>query len=208
MQFLETPMKLATFLAAAALSVPLAGHAGVIYEWRALGGGTPEDISLRLEFSQQAVDSGAFSFQLPYLDAATSYPDSGLVSLHYSFPGSSQPMQYRPQEERFRGGLGMLDMALRFEPGGYLSGWIRANDQNSDFSIGSSGTVFTFLRADSDQGMPGAGCGWTTGVACFGATGYLQALSQGVRREVPEPRTLGLLGLGAFGLFAARRRAS
>ncbi|QOY92384.1 PEP-CTERM sorting domain-containing protein [Massilia sp. UMI-21] len=199
-------MKLASLIAAAAcLLVPLTGHAGVVYQWRPLDGNPPLDFALKLEFTRQAVDSGSFSFQLPYMDSAPSYPELGLVAFQYAFPGMGMPMDYRPQEQQFRSGLGMLDMELRFEAGGYLSGWIHANDQNSHIMLQSSGALFTVLDANSDEGMEGAGCGWTTGLPCSGATGFLQGVQQQNGQAVPEPRTLALFGLGILGLFGSRR---
>ncbi|MEX5744859.1 PEP-CTERM sorting domain-containing protein [Massilia sp. X63] len=202
-------MKLASLVAAAAcLLLPLAGHAGVIYEWRPLDGNTPQDITLRLEFTQAAVDGGAFSFSLPSFDMAPSYPDLGLIAFHYAFPGLSEAMDYRPREQQFRYGLGALDLNLRFETGGFLSGWIRANDQNSHIVLQSVGTLFTVLDANSDAGMAGAGCGWPGSPSCSGATGYLQARQAGpAAQAVPEPHNIALLGLGALVLFGARRRA-
>ncbi len=197
-------MKIASVLAAAAcLLIPLASHAGVIYEWRPANDGTPRDIGLRLEFSQQAVDSGAFSFFVPDGDFAASYPDSGLLSLLYTFPGPGGNMSYKPPTEKFRDGLGYLDMDIRFEAGGYLSGRIYANNADSHIDLLSDGRLFTVVHADSDNSMPGAGCGWD---ACGGATGYLRdvrMLDDAI--DLPEPHAAALLALGALGAMGALR---
>jgi hypothetical protein len=199
-------MKLAPLLAAmACLLIPIAGHAGVIYEWRPTNEGTPRNITFQLEFTQEAVDGGTFRFVVPYQDGAASYPDSGLLSLLYTFPGTGGFMSYKPPSERFRNGLGILNMDIRFEPGGYLSGRIYANNAESHIDLLSAGTLFTIRDANSDAGMPGAGCGWSP---CGGATGYLRDRRM---NEVPEPHSGGLFAAGALGAMAAlraRRRRS
>ncbi|MFC0251817.1 PEP-CTERM sorting domain-containing protein [Massilia consociata] len=191
----------------ACLVISTSSHAGVIYEWRPFNDETPRDITLRLEFTDAAVQGGALDFSVPFMDWQASYPDAGLVSLFYAFPGLDTPMSYRPADGQFRMGLGMLDMSLRFEPGGYLSGWIRANDASNHIELASQGRIFTILGADSDRGMPEAGCGWTTGVPCGGATGELrQVLLAQPARQVPEPVSLALFAAGGLAALGARRR--
>lgn len=203
-------MRFRSLLAGLSCLVISAGsQAGVIYEWRPLNGETPRDISLRLEFSDAAVQSGALDFSVPTMDWTESYPDAGLLSFHYAFPDLAAPMHYRPPSEQFNMGLGALDLSVRFEAGGYLSGWIRANDGSSHIELASQGNLFTILGADSDQGMAGSGCGWTTGLACGGAMGELRqvalATGQGAGR-VPEPLPLALFAAGALAAWGARRR--
>jgi hypothetical protein len=193
-------MKLAPLLAAlACLLIPVSAHAGVMYEWRPANEGTPRNITFRLEFTQQTVDGGSFKFAVPYGDGAASYPDSGLLSLLYTFPGTGGIMRYEPPLEKFRNGLGILNMDIRFEAGGYLSGRIYANNAESHIDLLSAGTLFTIRDANSDAGMPGAGCGWS---ACGGATGYLRDTRM---TEVPEPASGGLFAAGALGAMAALR---
>jgi len=199
-------MKLASLLAAAALLLPLASHAGVIYEWRARDDGTPRDIVLRLEFTQAAVDDGSFRFLLPFGDGASAYPDSGLLMLEYLIPGGPA-MRYAPPTEKFRDGLGMLDIDLRFEADGHLSGRIHANNAESHFIMGSTGKIFTIYDANSDAGMDGAGCSWNMPGPCAGATGVLRDTRLA---ELPEPRSAGLMlagALAAFGALRIRRRS-
>lgn len=193
------------------LFISLTSQAGVMYEWRPLNDETPRDISLRMEFSDAAVQSGALDFSVPFMDWTASYPDAGLLSFYYTFPGLGTPMAYQPRSEQFNMGLGALDISVRFDAGGYLSGWIRANDGRNHIELASQGMVFTVLGADSDQGMPGSGCGWTTPVPCGGATGEMRQMVQvkgQEARQVPEPVSLALFAAGGLAAWGARRKAA
>ena len=193
---MEDSMKIPALVAALLLS-PLIAQAGVLYEWRALNHDTPYEITLRLEFDHGTVNSGAFSFHLTPEQPPMPRPGSGLLALHYGFPGVYAPMTYFPRTEGFGHGYGYLDMELSFEPGGLLSGYIYANNSEHHFMMRSNSVVFTVLDANSDQGMPGAGCGFGTEIPCGGATGHI--------RQVPEPGSLALLGLGLLAAAGTRR---
>lgn len=195
-------MNIKSFTAAAALcAVPLISNAGIIFEWRGLNNEVPHGISLQLEFDGKTVDSGAFNFQLDQERPAQARPDLGLIALRYSFPGVNGSMAYFPRDGGFSSGYGRLDMKLTFEKGGFLSGYILANDNQSHFRMNSQGRVFTILDANSDAGMPGAGCGWTTDVQCAGATGHIR------RTDIPEPGTFALLGVGLLAALCFRSKA-
>ena len=196
-------MNFKSCVAALSLSLlPLASQAGVIYEWRALNNETPWGITLQLEFKQSTVDSGAFSLVVNQdYGFKEKRPDSGLLGLRYSFPGAYDAMTYS-RKDGFGDGFGMLEMDVTFEQGGFLSGDIRAYDFQHHFIMGSTGSVFTILDANSDQGMPSAGCEWGSDLACAGARGEI-SLS-----EIPEPGSLALMGLGLLAAAGMRRKAA
>ena len=189
----------------AALSLcllPLASQAGIMYEWRALNNETPRGITLQLEFDQKTVKSGAFSFAMNHdYDSDEALARTGLLGLRYAFPGASEVMAYS-WKNGFETGLGSLDMELSFEQDGSLSGYIYANNSRHHVQMASMANIFTVLDANSDEGMPSAECGWTTGIDCAGATGEIR------RADIPEPGSIALMGLGLFAAAAMRRTAT
>ena len=196
-------MNLTSCIAALGLCLlPLCSQAGIIYEWRSLNNETPRDISLALEFDEATVRSGAFSFAISQdYDFSEDQPAGGLLGLRYSFPDAYEPMSYSAQGG-FGSRFGMIEMDLRFEQGGFLSGYIYANDSHHHVEMLSTGPVFTIFGADSDEGMPSSGCGWTVGIDCSGATGRIRST------DIPEPGSLALLGAGLLAAAALRRKAA
>lgn len=211
-------MNIKSWLAAASFCLlPLTANAGLIYEWQALNDQTPQGIILQLEFDESTVDSGAFSFNLRDLEMGER-PAGGLLSLRYEFaPIHGDGLMTYTNTGGFDGdpdGLyGQLEMDLRFEAGGLLSGFIYANDTEQHIGMASSGDIFTVFSADSDGGMES--CGWLAEVECGSAAGYLRRTDMAsplievpdAGTEVPEPGTLALLGLGVLAAARVRRRA-
>ena len=179
-------MKISVLVAALLLS-PVLAQAGVLYEWRALKHETPYGITLRLEFDHDTVRSGAFSFHLVPEQPPMPRPGSGLLSMHAAFPGVYTPMTYFPRTEGFAHGLGDLGMELSFHRGGYLSGYIYANNSEHPIRLESNSIVFTVQDANSDQGMPQAG---PAGPWRFPAPG--RPATSGRYRSRPPRRCLGL----------------
>lgn len=197
-------MKLKSSLAALALCLaPLASHAGVVYQWVATNTETPWDITFEMEFDSRTVANGTYRLDLDY-DHAAGYgvrvPRSGLLALRYTFPGLSNPMEYTARDRRgFSFERGLLNLDLHFGADGFLSGSIYANDTNSHIDLASSGNIFTVLDANSDEGMPSAGCALYADLPCQGASGYFQRVAS---NDVPEPASIALV---AAGLLAASR---
>ena len=189
----------------AALSLcllPLVSQAGIIYEWRPLNNETPKGITLALEFDRKTMKSGEFSFSMTQ-DVYSGEPlsRSGLLGLRYTFPGASEAMRYS-RKDGFETGYGSLDMELKFDADGYLSGYIYAHNSRHHVEMASMERSFTVIDANSDEGMPSAECGWTTDIDCAGATGEIR------RAAIPEPGSIALMGLGLFAAAALRRKAA
>ena len=202
-------MIIKSLVAAAGLCLlPLYGQAGVVYQWTAINDETPRGITLSIEFDNPTVRSGEFNIDIvdePGLEV----PRSGLLALRYTFPGMENEMVYTSRGGAgFSFGRGNLFMDLQFDATGYLTGSIFASDSNSDIRLASIGRIFTVLNANSDEGMPGAGCPpRPQEYICGGATGYIQRVAHS---EVPEPASIALIGAGllAASIFPRRRIAS
>lgn len=201
-------MNIKSIVAAASLCLlPLCSQAGVLYQWTATNGETPRGITLSMEFDNRTVKRGEFQIDIEN-DSELKVPKRGLLGLHYTFPGMHEKMVYTSKGGAGFGlGRGYLAMDLQFDADGYLTGSIYANDSNSDIYLVGSGGAFTVIDANSDESMPGAGCGWhfEPAVQCVGATGNIQRVRA---TEVPEPSTIALLSLGAAGWASSRRRKS
>lgn len=180
-------------------------NAGVWYQWHATNHVAPFGITLMLEFDPAAVKAGSFSMQFNEISNEHNpnhiYPTSGLLTLSYT-TGTGGGITWKPREGITSPGPAILDMHIVFSPGFHLSGHLYAHNFDSQFGIATgngSDPNFTLYQASSDAGMNG--CGWPSSEApCFGATGQL--------RQIPEPGTIAMLGLGlgAVGLLGARRR--
>lgn len=201
-------MKIKSYLAAAGLCLlPMLSHAGIVYQWSATNDQVPLLINIELEFEQSTIDSGAFAYTHEAAANFTAPLNADLFSLRYSFPGMSYVMQYS-SERGFSGGdysneYGSLNLDLRFDRDGFLTGSFAANDVFSHIILGSSGREFTVIDANSDEGMPNAGCGFPTNIPCQGATGMIR---QAMETKIPEPASLALLAIGVVGLASTRRR--
>jgi hypothetical protein len=198
-------MNIKSLVAAAGLCLsPLCGQAGVVYQWTATNDETPRGIMLSMEFDNRTVRSGAFNINIvdePGLEV----PRSGLLGLRYTFPGMENEMVYTSRGGAgFSFGRGNLLLNLQFDATGYLTGSIFASDSNSDIRLASIGRTFTVINANSDEGMPGAGCPpRPQEYICGGATGTIQRV---VHNEVPEPTSIALTGAGLFAASMFRRR--
>lgn len=199
-------MSIKSSLAAASLCLlPLCSQAGIMYQWTATNNATPWGITLDMEFDKRTVKSGQFKLDLYYdlWDGHGTVPKQGILGLRYSFPGLGSTMTYSSTNQGFSFGRGYLQLDLQFVDGGYLTGSIYANDSNSHIYMTSVGNSFQVKDANSDQGMPGAGCGWQEipPMPCAGATGFIRRVN-----KVPEPGSVAVLILGAIALAGTRRR--
>ena len=191
-------MKIKHLLAMAALFlVSLASQAGIIYEWHGVKKQSPSDFSMYLEFDEATVASGSFSLQIGANDDQTR-PDSGLIRFCPPYACFS------PRTEPFNFGMdfGYFDMNVSFLQNKFLVGGIRFFDFQAQIdmgapSMGPQAYLFTITSAMADYDM--GDCAGSQGL-CSGGTGHIR------QRQIPEPSSIALLGLGAFAAFSIRRR--
>lgn len=200
MKFIST-LLCGTLLAASNLA-----NAGIWYQWHATNHLAPHGISLILEFDPAVVKAGTFQMQLDISDNEYTldpvYEQSGLLNLSYS-GGLGGGIYWKPRKGITDPGPVRLNMNVSFGPGNHLTGHIYAFNFDSQFGMTTDlakSPHFMIYAAESDAGMNG--CGWASAgqTPCYGATGQI--------RRIPEPASVALLGLGAVGLIATRRRCA
>lgn len=192
--------------AAALLAQP--AQAAVTYTWKDVDPATsmPAGLNLELVFSDAAVKKGSLVLDfVNYFDGGEEglFQQNSLLSLRYWYePVAGGPrlnyLDYNnkalPQYYRDH-----IELNVTFLPDGYLGGSIFAIDDNSEIHIGSEGTLFTVIRAHSNEPV---GCAYDAD-PCSGSTGLLEVSRQA---EVPEPSSMALAGLGLLAAWFARRR--
>jgi hypothetical protein len=179
-------MKKLIACAIAALSFHANSQANVVYEWQGNNDATPYNITMRMEFSDAAVEAGRLSLKMREHDFD---PQAGLVNFYYKAPGKAQPITYATRERAFAEG-DLLEMDIVFLDDLTLAGGFKAINVESHIFMESVSNLFTVTYANSDATMIDAGC--TPWNNCAGGTG--------VFRQVPEPGSMALVGLGLLGL--------
>lgn len=192
-------MKIKSILSVAVLLLAsVSAQAGVIYEWKPVKKQSPSHFVMKLEFDDATVKNGFFSLHIDgETDNTETRPDSGLLGFYLPYTN------YQPRTELFNHGMdfGFLHMDVQFVEGKFLSGSIRYFDFQTQLNMasdlqGNPGPLFEISEANADYEM--GDCAGPTGIICSGGTGYL--------RQVPEPGTVGLLGLGLLAAYTVRRR--
>lgn len=188
-------MNLKSTIATAVLAfTSVSSQAGVVYEWVEVENNMPiGPVYMRIEIAEQVVRSGSFTLAVD--PGESSIPKTGLISFWYrhmyAAPGSWIPAD-----------VGYLYMDLQFVHNNFfMTGSIRGQDWMVRMHA-SSGTfenpdplLWRINNTDHDPGTP---CYLEPNGFCEGATGYF--------RQVPEPASAALFGLGMVGVVAARRR--
>lgn len=178
-------MKKLIACAIAAMSFHASSRANVVYEWHGNNDATPYNITMRMEFSDAAYDAGRLTLKMREHDFDA---DAGLVNFYYKAPGKPRPITY--DRDRTFGEGDLLEMDIVFLDDLTLSGSFKAFNFESHIFMESANNLFTVTYANSDATMIDAGCApWSN---CAGGTG--------VFRQVPEPGSIALMGLGLLGL--------
>lgn len=186
--------------AAALLAQP--AQAGVKYTWQQVEASSsmPANLNLEMVFSTAAVSRGELNLDIgnDCLYGPCEFSQKSLISLRYWYgapdaAGGDNTIAYGYRTP-VNGFFDHIRLDLTFQPDGLLSGWISANNGESDFYMKSNGSLFAMISAHSDQE---SGCGFQY-PECSGSTGLLV--------EVPEPSSAALAGLGLFAAWFARRR--
>jgi hypothetical protein len=183
--------------------------AGVLYSWHHNSGGPdalPKGMVMEIEFSDAAVAAGSVDYVLsPCGFPEFCGPDPDAPVTRFLFAGVTPPIRYAPAMQPMDP-FSALTVSVRFEPNGYLSGTIFANDTASEISASSrGGALFTIDGVHSDF-PSGGGCDlW--GDDCRGATGYLRTdAAPPVPRPIPEPQSMLLVAVAMLGLLIGSRR--
>lgn len=187
-------------LAAALLAQP--AQAAVTYTWQQVeaSNSMPANLNLELRFADKAVKQGSLSLNVMNdcnFGGSCEVQQDSLISLRYWYgaPGAAAEnlIDYRYSSNP-NGFYDHIVLDLTFLPGGLLSGSLFASNGSSDFVLSSTGSLFSVVRADSDEE---GGCGMLY-PDCSGSTGRLV--------EVPEPSSAALAGLGLLAAWFGRRR--
>lgn len=184
------------FAAAAFFLASSAAYAGIVYEWVRVNNKGPEGVTMRFEFKEAVVKSGSFTMDYS-ATTGQPIPDDGLIN--FSFGVFGPLMSGEPGWVMWDGSY--LKMNFNFTHNGrFLAGGIEASDflntrVKATTGLSANPLLFTIYDTSSD-GI--AECGSEMEGPCEGATGFL--------RQVPEPASIALIGLGAVGALTARRR--
>jgi hypothetical protein len=175
-----------SILVAAAMLVGVISNAsaGVLYT----GSGTWDSFASNTSFSG-ANQSWSFSFEI---DSPTTNPATSIVDFHYSLNGSLTGLSASSIEFFSSAAGGMFNLTL--SSGDVISFFNKIGAPSAD--IGSNGNLVTGQ--------------WAVDLLSFDKVSGADINGAGVVTAVPEPSTwaMMILGFGALGFFAYRRRSS